>query len=151
MQYREEVRDLFSVPDEYYLAHCISEDFALGAGIALEFNKRFDMKRKLKEGFPDFADYMNHYRIQGECILVDRILNLVTKQKYYHKPTYKSMRQALNAMKIVCVANNIKKVAMPKIGAGLDRLSWDKVSKIIKEVFDDTDIEILLCKIEVIG
>ena len=27
MQYREEVRDLFSVSDDYYLAHCISADF----------------------------------------------------------------------------------------------------------------------------
>lgn len=26
MVYKEEVRDLFSVPDDYYLAHCISAD-----------------------------------------------------------------------------------------------------------------------------
>ena len=60
MIYREEVRDLFSVSDDYYLAHCISEDFALGAGIAVEFNNRFDMRKKLKEEFPDFSDYMNN-------------------------------------------------------------------------------------------
>lgn len=147
MQYREEVRDLFSVSDDYYLAHCISEDFALGAGIAVEFNKRFDMRRKLNEEFPDFSDYMNHYRLQGECILIDRVLNLVTKQKYYYKPTYKSMRQALQMMKRVCEANNIQKVAMPLIGSGLDKLQWDKVSKIVQDVFEDTDIEILVCKL----
>ena len=148
MQYREEVRDLFSVSDDYYLAHCISEDFALGAGIAVEFNKRFDMKRKLNEEFPDFTDYMNHYRLQGECILIDRVLNLVTKQKYYHKPTYKSMKQALQMMKRVCKANNITKITMPLIGSGLDKLQWDKVSKIIQNVFSDTDIEILICKLK---
>ena len=148
MQYREEVRDLFSVSDDYYLAHCISEDFALGAGIAVEFNKRFDMKQKLQEEFPDFSDYMNHYRLQGECILIDRVLNLVTKHKYYYKPTYKSMRQALQFMKRVCKANNIHKVAMPLIGYGLDKLQWDKVSKIIQDVFSDTDIEILVCKLK---
>lgn len=148
MQYREEVRDLFSVSDDYYLAHCISEDFALGAGIAVEFDKRFDMRRKLKEEFPDFSDYMNHYRLQGECILIDRVLNLVTKQKYYYKPTYKSMRQALQFMKAVCEINNISKVAMPMIGSGLDKLQWDKVSKIIQNEFSDTDIEILVCKLK---
>ena len=29
MQYKEEVRDLFSVSDNYYLVHCISADFGL--------------------------------------------------------------------------------------------------------------------------
>lgn len=27
MTYKEEIRDLFSVPNDYYLAHCISADF----------------------------------------------------------------------------------------------------------------------------
>lgn len=47
MNYREEVRDLFSVPDDYFPAHCISADFEMGKGIAVEFKRRFDMKRKL--------------------------------------------------------------------------------------------------------
>ena len=37
-------KDLFSVSEEYYLAHCISADFGMGKGIVVEFNKRFDMK-----------------------------------------------------------------------------------------------------------
>lgn len=146
MIYKEEQRDLFSVSDDYYLAHCISADYALGAGIAVEFNKRFDMRRKLKEEFPDYWDYMQTYNVQGECILIDRVLNLITKEKYYHKPTYKSMEQALSMMKIVCEANNINKIAMPIIGCGLDRLQWDKVSEIIKEIFNNTEIEILVCR-----
>lgn len=146
MIYKEEIRDLFSVSDDYYLAHCISADYALGAGIAVEFNRRFDMRRKLKEDAPDYWDYMQTFNLKGECILIERVLNLITKEKYYHKPTYKSMSQALNCMKMVCKSNNIKKIAMPIIGCGLDRLEWDKVSKIIQEVFDDTDIEILVCK-----
>lgn len=146
MTYKEEIRDLFSVPEEYYLAHCISADYALGAGIAVEFNKRFDMRRKLKEQFPDYWEYMQTFHLQGECALIDRVLNLITKEKYYHKPTYKSMTHALKCMKVVCEANNIQKVAMPIIGCGLDRLQWDKVSKIIQEIFEDTDIEILVCR-----
>ena len=49
MIYKEEVRDLFSVPDDYYFAQCISADFTMGKGIAVEFNKRFDMKNKLRK------------------------------------------------------------------------------------------------------
>ena len=44
MIYKEEVRDLFSVSEDYYLAHCISADFGMGKGIVVEFNKRFDIK-----------------------------------------------------------------------------------------------------------
>lgn len=47
MIYKEEKRDLFSVPDNYYLAHCTSADFALGKGIAVEFDKRFDWDKNL--------------------------------------------------------------------------------------------------------
>lgn len=51
-------------------------------------------------------------------------------------------------MREICQDNDIKKVAMPIIGCGLDRLKWDKVSKTIKKMFDDMDIEILVCKQE---
>jgi hypothetical protein len=36
---------------------------------------------------------------------------------------------------------------MPLIGCGLDRLSWDEVYEIICEVFEDTDVEILICEL----
>lgn len=146
MIYKEEVRDLFSVSEDYHLAHCISADFALGAGIAVEFNKRFDMRRKLREECSDYWEYMKNFNLQGHCILIDNVLNLVTKEKYWHKPTYKSLGQALLYMKAICTANNIKKVAMPTIASGLDRLDWDKVSKLIRKTFENIDIEILVCK-----
>ena len=38
--------------------------------------------------------------------------------------------------------NNINKLAMPKIGCGLDRLQWGEVSQMIKDVFQNMDIEI---------
>ena len=37
------------------------------------------------------------------------------------------------------------RIAMPKIGCGLDQLNWQDVEGIIREVFADTDIEILVC------
>ena len=62
MTYKEEVRDLFSVPDDYYLAHCISADFGMGKGIVVEFNKRFDMKHKLQSKYPNFVNDYHHNR-----------------------------------------------------------------------------------------
>ena len=76
---------------------------------------------------------------------MDNVFNLVTKEKYWHKPTYNSLTDALKSMRSACRYCNIKKIAMPMIGCGLDRLRWDKVSEIIKDVFKDENIEILVC------
>ena len=38
----------------------------------------------------------------------------------------------------------IKRIKMPKIGCGLDGLSWDKVSEIVKNIFHDMDIDIIV-------
>ena len=130
-------RDLFSVPHGYYFAHCISGDFALGAGIAVKFNELYNMRKKLK----NTVDY-----IPDNCaILIDNVFNLVTKRKCYHKPTYASLRESLEDMIETIETLEIEKIAMPMIGCGLDKLDWDVVKEIIEDVFEDIDIEILVC------
>ena len=146
MKYQEMKMDLFSVDNSYYLAHCISADFKMGAGIATEFVRRFDTKNKL---FKDYPDYLNDFvktKIIGDCLLEDKVLNLITKERYYYKPTYKSIKISLDKMKEICIINDIKKVAMPLIGCGLDKLEWERVKSLLIAIFDDLDIEILVCK-----
>lgn len=138
MIYNEIYGDLFDYENEYYLAHCISADCALGAGIAVEFNRRYGMRNKLKSKYPQMK--------YPTCVLIDRVFNLVTKEYCYYKPTYTTLEAALYSMKTLIKWNNIKKVAMPLIGCGLDKLKWDKVSGIIKRIFSDVDIEILIVK-----
>lgn len=139
MIYREIYGDLFQVDGKYYLAHCISADFALGKGIAVEFNKRFDMKRKLNNQFLVNGDFPT-------CCMIDNVFNLVTKEKYWHKPTYQTLRGALVDMRNHIERYEIKYVAMPMIGSGLDRLEWSKVSELIKDVFSNVDVEILIVR-----
>ncbi len=76
------------------------------------------------------------------------VFNLVTKERYWNKPTYGTLHAALIDMKRQCVAKNIKRLAIPRLGCGLDRLEWEKVRRMITGVFDDTDIEILVCSLE---
>lgn len=142
MEIYTEKKDLFTVPHGFYFAHCISGDFALGAGIAKKFDEVYNMRYKL------FYSYGNYYfNGQGEALLIDNVFNLVTKDKCYHKPTYDTVRQALEDMKGQCEYLHIDKLAMPKIASGLDRLEWNKVYEIIKEVFDDTDMFIMICEL----
>lgn len=136
-----EKRDLFTVPQGYYLAHCISADFALGAGIAKTFDSVYNMRFKLFKKYPKYEYH------GGDALLVDNVFNLVTKQKCWHKPTYDSVRDALEMMKEYLDFIGATKLAMPKIAAGLDRLEWPKVYEIINEVFEDTDIEIAICEL----
>ena len=145
MIYKEKRKDLFAVPGNYYLAHCISADFGMGQGIVVEFNKRFDMKRKLQTKYPGYLNQYTYKRTGGDCLLEGRVFNLITKERYYHKPTIITMRLALEKMKQICLENNIKNIAMPVIGCGLDRLNWNEVSEQIKSVFADTNVEILVC------
>lgn len=143
--YREVESDLFKVNKTYYLAHCISADFAMAAGIVVEFNKEIDMKSRLKKKYPDYImDWIRNSR-SYDCLLEDRVFNLVTKTRYYNKPTYNSLTGALVMMRDLCNEKGINKIAMPLIGCGLDRLMWSRVSKIIKDTFVDTDIDILVC------
>lgn len=143
MNFKEETRDLFTVPQGYYLAHCISGDYSLGAGIAAQFVDVYNMRYKLHRNYPipDGEKFAN----VGEALLIDNVFNLVTKDRVYHKPTYDTLIEALKDMKEQCENLDINKIAMPRIGCGLDGLSWDMVEEIIKEVFEDIDMEILIC------
>lgn len=136
-----ENRDLFTVPQGYYLAHCISADFALGAGIAKAFDEVYNMRFKL------FREYDNYTYEGGDALLIDNVFNLVTKPKYYHKPRYEAVREALEAMRDIMDMNAITKLAMPLIGCGLDKLDWNEVYTIICEVFEDTNVRILICEL----
>ena len=136
-----EKKDLFTVPQGYYLAHCISADFALGAGIAKKFDEVYNMRFKL------FKNYDEYYYDGGDALLVDNVFNLVTKPRCYHKPRYEALRESLEVMKYIMEEKSITKLAMPKISSGLDRLDWDEVYDIIWEVFEDADVEILICEL----
>lgn len=136
-----EKRDLFTMPQGYYLAHCISADFALGAGIAKTFDEVYNMRFKL------FRNYDNYEYSGGDALPVDNVFNLVTKKKCWHKPTYYSLRESLEMMKEQMDFLGATKLAMPWIGCGLDRLQKDQVYDIICEVFEDTNIEIVICEL----
>lgn len=144
MIYEEIQADLFTMPDNYYLAHCISADFGMGKGIVVEFNKRFNMKNKLVKRYENRLNEWDNEK-HGECILEGKVFNLITKRNYWNKPVYDSLIAALKDMRFQAINNNIKFIAMPMIGCGLDRLNWIRVSYIIQKVFSETDITIVVC------
>lgn len=138
LNYVEKHGDLFKMDNSYYLCHCISADFRLGKGIAVEFDRRYNMRKKLMDKFTVNGVY-------PRAVLIDNVFNLVTKDKYWNKPTYSTLQGALEDMRNQIQVLQVKKLAMPCIGSGLDRLEWVKVRRMIKEIFNNVDIEIVVC------
>ena len=129
--------DLFTKPhSDVSLAHCVSRDLKMGAGIAKIFREKFGRIRELEGAKADI----------GEIAVLKLgprfVYNLITKAKYHGKPTYESLRKTLVAMKNHAIKHQVKNIAMPKIGCGLDKLDWNAVRTMIKNVFLETSIKI---------
>lgn len=140
----EENMDLFDVPQGWWLAHCVSADFEMGAGIAKEFRKRYDGAQEyLRSVLPLECKISNE---MSAVLNYSNVFFMVTKQKYFHKPTYQSLQNALECLVRSCRQLRVKKLAMPCIGCGLDKLDWEKVKPMIENTFKDEHIKILICK-----
>lgn len=141
MKYNESKGDLFSLPEYFSLGHCISLCCGMGAGIAVRFQKEFDMRDTLL-GIIKNNNLSYPVTIMYDCNNGRKIFNLVTKQNFWNKPTLQSLEICVKEMAKLCKDNNIKYLGLPKIGCGLDRLNWYKVREIIKENFKDMPIQI---------
>lgn len=147
MTYQEIQGDLFDFYGRALLVHCISADFALGKGIAKLFDRNYRMKARLRQEYPDYLARYQGAGKRGDALIVDSVANLVTKERYFHKPTYQSLREALEKLADRCGADGITRLAMPLIGCGLDGLEWEKVSALVREVFQDTGCDITVVKL----
>jgi O-acetyl-ADP-ribose deacetylase (regulator of RNase III) len=138
MEFTEMRKDLFTMPKEYYLGHCIAEDLKMGAGIAVAFQKKFNLREAIQQ--------QDH--TAPTCVFANGVFNLITKKKSSGKPTLNSLKAALIVMRGIISENGITKMAMPKIGCGLDKLQWGEVREIIKDVFSNIHpLEIVICTI----
>ncbi len=135
--------DIITSPATYVIAHCISRDCALGVGIAKYLDDVYDIKRVLiNTSFNASSDIVS---IVESPITGRLVANIVTKHKYYHKPTYKSLQLALSALRGIMIDKHITKLALPKIGCGCDKLEWSKVKSMIYDTFSRADgFDILL-------
>ncbi|MBO7452682.1 MAG: macro domain-containing protein [Clostridiales bacterium] len=153
MTFNEVKGDLFDAESCYALCHCISSDIKMGAGVAKLFNNigvKHELERYSAINKKGIVWYGKGYAIFTNCgrecdRFPNGVFNLVTKQHYYDKPTYETIRDALLDVKYIMIQyHNTTKLAMPRIGCGLDKLQWVFVKEIIKDVFKDTDVDILV-------
>ncbi|KAK3912018.1 ADP-ribose glycohydrolase OARD1 [Frankliniella fusca] len=134
----EEQGDLFSAPPTTSLAHCVSSDLKMGAGIAVLFRRKFGRVEYLK----------NQEKSVGEVAYLRDgprfIFYLITKQWFYDKPTLTTLLRSLLEMRDLCDRFGVRKLAMPRIGCGLDGLQWPIVYEMITEVFSHRGMEVTI-------
>ena len=127
-EYEEIEGDLFSSKD--CLAHCVSADFHLGTGIARQVKTRYPTT------YPKDIDH-NKQPLFAQWIEQERryVYHLVTKQRYFEKPTYESVKTSLQQMRIHAEWSGVKRISLPRIDCGLDQLNWSEIRSLIKDVF----------------
>lgn len=155
MSVRETKGDIFKA-DYHFIAHCISADFKLGAGIAEEINERFATRAALvdwKYATSESAK-LSPQELVGRVVVTNQIINLITKERYFMKPTLSDLDTALKDLYEWIINNpyyrfldskHPMKIAMLRIGCGLDKLKWDDVNRSIRDVFEkDKHIEVTI-------
>ena len=130
--YRETV---FDTQDSF--GHCASADFKMSAGIA----------RKIRRNYPfTYPAGWNHSTnpLWPQWLPESKryIYHLVTKQKFYQKPTYGTLRASLESMRSHAEHHRVRKISLPCTGSGLDKLEREQVRQLIQEVFRTSPVQI---------
>ncbi|XP_017048479.1 ADP-ribose glycohydrolase OARD1 isoform X2 [Drosophila ficusphila] len=136
--YREVNGDLFSCKNNYSMCHCVAADLRMGKGIAVKFRNKFGQLLNLQK---------QNVQPGGVAILQDQqrfVYYLVTKKSSWGKPTYELLHSSLIAMREHMISHQVQKLAMPRIGCGLDGLKWPKVKEIVCEVFSKDALELVV-------
>lgn len=107
------------------IAHCVSSDYKMGAGIALKIANKYG-RDNIEKG------HLCSFGIK-ECECGKTIIYLETKRFYHQKPTYDTLKVSIIAMRDYLLRNGIRHIAIPRIGCGLDRLEWNEVKEIVQK------------------
>jgi hypothetical protein len=120
------------------IAHCISADLHMGAGVARQicqiraYNRPNDWQK---------PGHMNQPRAgMLHTVLVttspednsSQVFNLISKQHYWNHGDYPSMERVLKALRGKMIDHKVPRLSIPKIGCGRDRLEWCKVLPMIE-------------------
>ncbi len=128
--------NIFNLEDIQNYAHGCNCAGAMGKGIALQFKEKFpkmyiEYKRLCKEKLFSLGDVYTYDYGNGT------IFNLGTQTTWKTKADINAVENSLIKMLSYAHQNNIFKIALPKIGAGLGGLDWNDVKSVINKVAKD--------------
>ena len=136
--------NIFNLQGVTSYAHGCNCAGAMGKGIALQFKEKFpqmylEYKKLCKEGKYSLGDtFVFDY---GNGV----VFNLGTQATWKTKANIDAIESSLNKMLVFATKNNLKAIALPKIGAGLGGLNWQDVKSTLNKVSNNfPDIELIV-------
>lgn len=130
--------NILCCPSNMSIAHCVSNDGKMGAGLALTLNREFHLKN----------DFLKAPRAVGSVVALRRgdrfIVNLISKERYFHLPTLQDIEETFRNMKRFLIFNEIHDIAVPELGCGLDRCNLKEIIKILEKVFKNDPLNIYM-------
>lgn len=153
MKYEEKRADVTGLSNDYVICHCISTDCAMGAGVVVPIKKKhIGVKPACQEYVKEMTREKSlgtSFRYEDEKgVCYNMFSKFSVRDNAYNLPDgeyLKNLKSCLHDLRNQMVFRREKYLAMPKIGSGLDRCNWEDVKTIVKEVFSDTDITVLVC------
>lgn len=128
--------NIFDVQPPISLAHCVSCDFKMSQGLALEVRRKFGQITQLRQQHKKLTE-VAHIHQDGRMIFY-----ILTKEHYWQKPSYESVYQSLQNLKQACIEYGVTKLACPRLGCGLDGLKWEIVRNMLRNIFRDSPVYI---------
>ena len=139
--------DIFNIELVRNYAHGCNCAGAMGKGIALQFRKRY----------PDmYIQYVSLCKsgqfmpggVFDYCTNGEHVYNLGTQRTWREKAKLDYIRMSLRRMLELAIADNVSRIAMPAVGAGLGGLIWNSVRQVIEEVTSEFPNDIVLYVVE---
>lgn len=135
----ERNQDLFTLPKDFALAHCVTKNLGESRGIATVFRKKFGGLNELYRQKPAIGKTLH---LQKE---EQHLFYLVTKEEAQQKSTYKALWESLIHLRDSLSQMKIKKLGIPKLGCGYDGLDWSIVRRMLEKIFGSIELSIVVC------
>lgn len=135
--------DLFASQDLDALAHGCNCAGAMGRGIAVEFKRRWPKM---------YSEYRSRCRdgrfTPGDLFVWEEsgltVYNLGTQSHWRSQAELTAVDSAIRKTFDHAVRNGIRTIGMPRIGAGLGRLPWPEVERVIETALGNRELTVIV-------
>lgn len=128
------------------LVNAVNTVGVMGAGIALDFKKRFPENFRLYESACKRGEVCTGkmFVVDLGLILPKWIINFPTKRHWRNPSRIEWIRDGTEDLRRVISEHDIKSIAIPPLGCGLGGLSWNEVHQIIESGLTGIGCEVFL-------
>ena len=130
INYREIKKDLLNYPVYYKIAHCIPADLTFYGDTAKRIDKLFSLSHIFKN--IDKESYK-----ASQIIYEGNVFTLLVNEKKFAPVEDEDLKECLNSLAYLCLADHVKYLAMPRICCGRNKKDWNTVKTMILDAFSN--------------